>query len=33
MSKRPSDVLTANWKMDKPAACNFTVTSPLVYLK
>ena len=33
MSKRPADVLAANWMIDKPAAFNFTVTSPLVYLK
>ena len=28
--KRPADVLAAKWMLGKPAAFNFTVTSPLV---
>ena len=29
-NKRPTDVLAANWMLGKPAAFDFTVTSPLV---
>ena len=29
-SKRPADVLAANWMLGKPAAFDFTVTLPLV---
>ena len=29
-NKRPADVLAANWMLGKPAAFDFTVTSPLV---
>ena len=31
LNKQPVDVLAKNLMMDKPAALNFTVTSPLVF--